>query len=426
MLYAVAEKLQKTSRKFRKASRARWVRWAGFQTLLLLSLFLLSNSTEFFKSPSGDRVLASVSQLRNWGLLNHVSDSHIHAVDAWKIEKGSREVVVAVVDTGIDVNHPDLKANLWKDKETGAHGFDFVSNNANPIDTHGHGTHVAGILGAALNAKAGISGVAHNVSIMAVKYYSNDATGAENLRNSVRALNWAIDHGAKIINYSGGGPEASQEEYRALRRAQEKDILLVVAAGNEKKNSDNPEHYYYPCAYQQLTNVICVAATNIKNELLSSSNWGKNRVDVAAPGEKILSTIPGGKYGYMSGTSQATAFVTGLAALILSKNRSLKPQEVREIIRSTVDRASGLIEKIASGGKVNAYRALAEVNRRSGAKRVIAQKTLTPVKVPAPLAVPTVASGTKKSTLEKKLEKTVFQPVWVPGFSESEWSKISK
>jgi subtilisin family serine protease len=315
-----------------------------------------------------DRFVASVP-LRNWGLQNSVSNSHIHAVDAWKLEEGSRDVVVAVIDTGIDANHPDIKPNLWHDHLTGNYGWDFVANKANPTDDHSHGTHVAGILGATMNAKAGISGVAHRVSIMAVKYYSDHNTGAENLKNSIKALNWAIDHGANIINYSGGGPEFSGEEYAALKRARDKGILLVAAAGNEHQNSDVPENFYYPCAYR-LDNIICVAAINIKNEMLASSNWGKVRVDVAAPGENILSTVPGSKdafgnynpkYAYMSGTSQATAFVTGLAALLLAKDHKLHPDQIRDIIRSSSDKLAGLHDKVFSGGKVNAYAALAQL-----------------------------------------------------------------
>jgi subtilisin family serine protease len=305
--------------------------------------------------------------LQNWGLSNGIGNSHIHALDAWRISEGSRSVVVAVIDTGLDATHPDIKQNLWHDPATGAYGWDFVTNKANPVDEHGHGTHVAGILGATLNAKAGISGVAHQVSIMAVRYYSEKNSGVKNLENSIRALNWAIDHGAKIINYSGGGPEFSQEEYTALRRARDKGVLLVAAAGNEHQDTDKSENFYYPCAYR-LDNIICVASININNKLLPSSNWGKKHVDVAAPGENILSTTPGGRYAYMSGTSQATAFVTGLAALMLAKNPLLKPEEVRETVRATADRVPALDDKVASGGKVNAYAALSSLERGSAAR----------------------------------------------------------
>lgn len=337
---------------------------AKFLSLVATLPALLIVASPIFSS----RSVASVAQFKNWGLSNAVGNSHIHAVDAWKLAEGSRDIVVAVVDTGIDPNHPDIKKNLWHDKNTGVYGWDFVANKPNPNDDHSHGTHVAGILGATLNAKAGISGVAHNVSIMAVKYYSDKNSGAENLKNSIKALNWAIDHGARIINYSGGGPEFSNDEFTALKRARDKGILLVAAAGNERQNTDLVENYYYPCAYR-LDNIICVTAINIRNEILSSSNWGKQRVDVAAPGENILSTVPGGKYSYMTGTSQATAFVTGLAALMLSKDKKLKPDEVRDIIRASVDKIPALRDKVFSGGKVNAFSALTALERRMISKR---------------------------------------------------------
>ncbi len=349
---------------------------------------------------NSERSVASLSQFRNWGLENSVGNSHIHAVDAWKLEEGSRDVVVAVVDTGLDANHPDIKPNLWHEKGTGYYGYDFVANKPNPIDDHSHGTHVAGILGAALNAKAGISGVAHKVSIMAVKYYSEKNTGAENLRNSIKALNWAIDHGANIINYSGGGPEFSGEEYAALKRARDKGILLVAAAGNERQNSDLPENYYYPCAYR-LENIICVAAINIHNEMLPSSNWGKVRVDVAAPGENILSTVPGGKYAYMSGTSQATAFVTGEAALLLSKNSKLHPDQIREIIRTNTDPLPSLKDKVFSGGKVNAYAALASLDRASKLQPSVAALKSE--------AKPSVLSKASNSSGRRIMTKTVLK-----------------
>lgn len=333
------------------------------------------------------RGVASAPHLRNWGLFNRLSNSHIHAPEAWKIEKGSHNIVVAIIDTGIDANHLDLKHNLWKDYASGYYGWDFVKNKPNPIDEHGHGTHVAGIVGAAMNPLTGISGVAHKVSIMAVKYYSDQNSGTQNLQNSIRALNWAIDHGANIINYSGGGPEFSGEEYITLQRARDKGVLVVAAAGNEHQNTDLVKNYYYPCAYKRLTNIICVAAVNIRNELLTSSNWGKTNVDVAAPGENILSTVPGGKYSYMSGTSQATAFVTGLAALILSKNNELRPEQIRDIIRASVDKVSSLKDKVFSAGKINAFAAL----QASMARTEIFQRNLSnkkkPLKKPPPSKV---------------------------------------
>jgi len=234
-------------------------------------------------------------QLKNWGIANTKSKSHVQAIDAWKIEEGSRNVIVAVIDTGIDATHPDLKQNIWRDKDQN-YGWNFVKNQANPSDDHGHGTHVAGIIGAIANAKTGVSGVAQKVSIMGVKYYSETNSGAVNLKNTVKAIEYAVEKGAKIINYSGGGPEFSEEEYLAIKKAEAKGVLFVAAAGNERQDTDVPENYYFPSAYR-LSNIISVAATDIQNHLIRSSNWGKSRVDITAPGENIFSTLPNGRYG---------------------------------------------------------------------------------------------------------------------------------
>lgn len=316
----------------------------------------LSNSIAAFRSTAAIPV---ANPIRNWGLINAEAKSHIDAPDAWKISEGSKDVVVAVIDTGVDPSHPDLAQNIWSDPSSRSErvfGWNFVKDAANPLDDHGHGTHVAGIIGAVGNPKAGVSGVAHQVSIMSVKYYSDSNPGSVNLRNTVRAINYAVDHGARIVNYSGGGPEFSEEEYLAIKRAEEKGVLFVAAAGNEHQNTDLLENYYYPSAYR-LSNVLSVAATDIHNKLLPSSNWG-TKVDVAAPGESIYSTLPGGRYGYMTGTSQATAFVTGTAALLLAQNPKLTPVQIKELIRASADKLPELSGKLASGGRVNAYSAL--------------------------------------------------------------------
>lgn len=295
--------------------------------------------------------------LRNWGLDNKEMNSHVNARKAWKITRGSKKIIVAVIDTGIDANHADLKDNICRKPGTDEYGFDFVTNKKNPEDKHGHGTHVAGIIGATAHTSAGASGVAPNICIMAVRYYSDSASGAQNLANTVKAINYAVDNGANIINYSGGGAEFSAAEMKAIQRAEAKGIIFVAAAGNEYQNTDLPGNSYYPAAYG-LSNIISVAATNIRNKLLPASNWGKKHVHVTAPGENIYSTLPKGRYGYMTGTSQATAFVSGQAALILSENPKLKPAEVREIIMNSVTKVADLDGKIASGGHVDVYAAL--------------------------------------------------------------------
>lgn len=323
----------------------------GIVVVASVAGFSSSGKRKLLKKP-----LIRAEQLKNWGLANNRAKSHIQAIDAWKLEEGSRNVLVAVIDTGLDANHPDLKANVWSGSNK-EYGWNYVTNTANPIDDHGHGTHVAGIVGAIANPKTGVAGVAQKVSIMAVKYYSDANPGSVNLRNTVKAIEYAVNSGAKIINYSGGGPEFSEDEYLAIKKAEAKGVLFVAAAGNERQDTDIPENYYYPSAYK-LTNIISVAATDINNKLLRSSNWGKTKVDVTAPGENIYSTLPNGRYGYMTGTSQATAFVTGIAALMLSKNPNLTPAQIRDLIRASVDVVPELREKVAAGGRVNAYKAL--------------------------------------------------------------------
>ena len=329
--------------------------------LLLIALLFASDQSQCAIHHPQTAIPHKPLVLKNWGLDNTEQKSHIDIRDAWKITKGSKKIIVAVIDTGIDANHPDLKDNIWHKPGTNEYGFDFYTNQKNPIDQHGHGTHVAGIIGATGKANLGASGVAPNISIMAVRYYSENATGQENLNNTIKAINYAIDNGANIINYSGGGAEFSAAEMKAIQRAEEKGILVVAAAGNEYQNTDDAGNAYYPAAYG-LSNIIAVAATNIRNQLLPSSNWGKKHVNVAAPGENIYSTLPNGRYGYLTGTSQATAFVSGLAALILSENPNLKPPEVRRIIMNSVDKFESLERKIASSGRINAYAALREVD----------------------------------------------------------------
>lgn len=307
------------------------------------------------------------SYLKNWGIYNS-KKSDIDALRAWEIEEGNSKTIVAVIDTGIDFNHPDLSENQWHDpKNRRIAGWNFVNNRPNPKDDNGHGTHVAGIIGAALDLAMGVSGVVHYVSIMSLKFYSSSLPGSINLKNTVKAINYAIDHGARIINYSGGGPEFNEDEYLAIKRANQKGVLLVVAAGNERQDINKSVNFFYPASYH-LPNIIAVSALDINNNPVPSSNWGDRKVDVAAPGENIYSTLPGGRFGYMTGTSQATAFVTGIAALLLSHDTKLTPSQIKEIIVSSVDHEYSLEGKVISAGKVNAYSALKTLQKKMLAK----------------------------------------------------------
>jgi thermitase len=334
--------------------------------VVLAYLFIFISSYSYGKDNQFS--IEHVSQLKNWGLINFEDLSDINAPEAWEIEKGNKNIVVAVIDSGIDPFDGNLSPNLWHSPENPLiFGWDFTQNHPNPLDHHGHGTHVSGIIAAKMDSIRGISGVAPNVTIMPVKYWSESNTGLQNLELSIKAIDYAIDNGANIINFSGGGPDFNEKEYLAYKRAESKNILIVSAAGNESQNIDNEDNFYYPASYR-LSNMISVMATDIHNKPVESSNYGKNNVDVSAPGEQIFSILPGNRSGYMTGTSQATAFVSGIAALLLSHNKTLTPKEIKAIIIKSSDRFDQLKDKNVSGGRVNAYSALVLVEKKMLAK----------------------------------------------------------
>jgi thermitase len=307
--------------------------------------------------------IPQVEMIRDWGIYNSQANSHIHAPEAWSITEGNSDVIVAIIDTGISAEDPLLAKNLWRNPlspSKNEYGWDFVTGQPNPKDSHGHGTHIAGIIGALFDRESGITGVTHQVSLMPIRYYSDQNSEAVNLKNSIQAMNYAIDHGAKIINYSGGGPSFSEEEFQALKRAEQKGVLLVAAAGNEHSNTDLPEKAFYPADYP-LSNIISVGANDIFNQIIPSSNWGKQSVYVLAPGDRILSTLPGGRKGNLTGTSQATAFVTGTAALLLARNKNLTPQQIKELIGLSADTSSSFKDRVRTQGHVNAFEALKRV-----------------------------------------------------------------
>lgn len=315
------------------------------------------------------------------------------AARAWEVSQGSRDIRVAVIDTGADVNHEDLRVNVWvnpgesgldakgRDKANNGidddgngyvddvHGWNFVSNNADLTDNHGHGTHIAGIIGAEAGNGKGIAGIAPQVSLMILKYYDPKVQGTDNLKNTVNSIRYAIKMKANIINYSGGGTEFSQEEHDAIEEARKQGILVVAAAGNERSNSDN--HKYFPADYG-LSNIISVTAIDPSTEVLASSNYGTETVDIAAPGQNILSTLPGNSYGYMTGTSQATAFVTGAAVLVMAKKNNLIPEEVKKYILATGDAKSSLIAKTRTNRQLNLYKSLTVLGSAEDASGVVA------------------------------------------------------
>jgi subtilisin family serine protease len=337
-----------------------------------LELTTATNTT----SKVDDEVMVALNDpalAQEWGI------HKVSAQQAWALGRGSKSIVVAVIDTGCDVNHEDLTANLWNNPgESGldakghdkahnqidddgngfiddVHGWNFVSSNADLTDNHGHGTHIAGIIGAEAGNGKGIAGIAPDVSLMCLKYFDPKVPSTDNLKNTVAAIHYARLMKANIINYSGGGVEFSQDEHDAIEDARKAGILFVAAAGNERSNSD--VHHYYPADYG-LTNIISVTAVDPNLQVLPSSNYGSATVDIAAPGQNILSTLPGNAYGYMTGTSQATAFVTGAAVLVMAHRGIRDPELVKKYIIATGDAESQLVNKTASYRRLNLYKAL--------------------------------------------------------------------
>lgn len=308
---------------------------------------------------------------QQWGLLNiGFFDSFSPTVNSTspQIHTCSPSVIVAVVDTGIDYTHPELQDSLyvnsgevgpWKDP-TGkssctdkscngidddgngfvddVSGWDFVHDVAMPYDTHGHGTHIAGIIASKAGNGMGTTGICPEVTIMPLKYYDNSGIGYNNLQNTVRAFQYAVKNGAHIINYSGGGADPALTERIAVEMAQKKGVLFIAAAGND--GHDNAITPYYPASYP-LDNIISVASLNKQNQLLPSSNFGKT-VMVGAPGLTILSTLPSGRFGTMSGTSQATAFVTGAAALLASQYKNISDFDYKQVKRWILEGSKSL------------------------------------------------------------------------------------
>lgn len=310
---------------------------------------------------------------------------------AWDVEKGSEEVVIAVIDSGVDIDHPDLQDNLWvnsdeiqgngiDDDQNGYiddyYGYDFVnidpSNchqaedciqaDANPDDFNGHGTHVSGIIGAHTNNSLGIAGTCQNCKIMSIRSGFSDPYGNGGLPSDaiINGIYYAADNGADIINMSFGGPSRNVDIEAAINYAYSKGSLLVAAAGNSNTSAS-----FYPSMYD---NVLSVAATDENDERASFSNYG-NKIDISAPGVRILSTIPlEGLSGSMSnfavgyqkfnGTSMAAPYVAGVAGLIKSKYPDLSSNEISNLLISGTDPIDQSDGKKIGVGRVNAFNSL--------------------------------------------------------------------
>lgn len=289
------------------------------------------------------------------GLTNKVGKQRadIKALEAWGISTGSKNVVVAVIDTGVDVTHPDLRENIWTDPVTGARGYNAIDDNSDVRDFDAHGTHVSGTIGASGNNGTGVVGVNWNVTIMPVKFLG--PFGGSNA-DAVKAIDFAVRNGAHIINASWGGPSGSQAIKEAIKRAHDKGVLFVTAAGNE--SSDNDRRGSFP-GNHNVPNIVSVAASDNRDNLAADfSNYGDKTVHLAAPGAAITSTIPGG-YDTYDGTSMASPHVAGAAALLLAVNPGLTHLQVKARLASTSDRLFSLRNLlINSGARINLYRLL--------------------------------------------------------------------
>ncbi|WP_337134649.1 S8 family peptidase [Priestia megaterium] len=261
----------------------------------------------------------------------------VQAPDAWDVTTSNGNIKIAIIDTGIQLNHPELSIKLWP-------GYNFVEGNLVPNDGNGHGTHVAGIAAALTENSLGIAGMAPSASLIPVRALDNSGNGL--LSNIANAITYSTNAGAKVINLSLGSSQSSITLENAVNYAWNQGVVVIAAAGNEASSTPT-----YPAAYQ---NVIAVASTDNNDQKSDFSNFG-NWVDLAAPGSTILSTYIGSYYAYLSGTSMAAPHVAGLAALLAAQGQT--NLQIRNTIQSTCDVIPGT-GVYWTYGRINANRAV--------------------------------------------------------------------
>jgi len=349
-----------------------------------------------------------------WGV-NQSSDIDMNLPEAWNMCIGNRSTVVAVIDTGIDYTHPDLRGNMWVNPgEIAGNGLDddgngyiddvyganMINNSGDPYDDHGHGTHVAGTIGAVGDNGTGVVGVNWAVQIIGVKFLS--AGGGGSLGDAIKAVDYVTmlkNRGVNIaaVNNSWGGGGYVQALRDSIERAKNAGIVFVAAAGNSSNNNDL--YPSYPATYDN-ANVVSVASLDSSGAISSFSNYGATTVDIAAPGRDIASTYPGGQYYYMSGTSMASPHVTGALALLKSYAPSMTWSELKDTLLNTGRPLASLNNLVATRALVNSQAMLQDaLNRgRTGpppSPTPTATPTATPTRTPTPMptATPTVVPG---------------------------------
>lgn len=313
--------------------------------------------------------MSNVGQADSEGQAGNIG-SDIGIASLWeKGITGKKNTVVAIIDTGIQWDHPDLAANLYTnpgeidgngidDDGNGlvddVHGWNFADNKNTSSDDNGHGTHCAGVIGAAGNNGVGVAGVNWNVSLMPVKFL--DANGGGTLEAATNAINYARMMKVKVMSNSWGGGGFSDVMYQAIQQVQEQGILFVAAAGNDGVSND-AENPTYPSSYE-LPNVVSVAAIDNRDSLAIFSNYGSKHVHVAAPGVNVYSTYMGSTYKSLSGTSMATPHVAGIAALLSSEHPEWTFDTIKDRLIKTSVPVKTLGRKVMAKGRVSAYNAL--------------------------------------------------------------------
>jgi len=297
-----------------------------------------------------------------------VAGIDINAEKAWDIQTGTKEKIVAIIDTGIDYRHPDLADNMWTndvelngkpgvdDDNNGVvddiYGYNANNDSGDPMDDQGHGSHCAGTIGAKGDDGRGVVGVNWNVRMMAVKFL--DASGSGSLEGAIKAIDYATKMGAHVMSNSWGGGGFTQSLFDSIKRSNEAGAIFIAAAGNDDSNNDSMPSY--PASYD-VENIISVAAIDNKGSRASFSNYGRKSVHIGAPGVNILSTT-GGKYESFSGTSMATPHVSGVAALVWANEPGLTAKELKHRLLATAKPIAGLKGKTKTGAMVDAYAAL--------------------------------------------------------------------
>jgi subtilisin family serine protease len=325
----------------------------------LLSTLAVPNDPDF----------AKLWGLHNTGQTGGKNDADIDAPEAWDITTGG-DVTIAVIDTGVDYNHPDIAASMWKNPKEipgngrdddgngfvdDVYGYDFANNDGDPMDDHYHGTHCAGTIAGVGNNGTGVAGVNWKAKIMALKFLDSNGGGATS--NAILALQYAVKMGAKISSNSWGCVGCkSQALYDAIKAADAQGHLFIAAAGNHGGDNDGTK-VSYPSSYD-LENIIAVAATDSSDNLASFSGYGKTTVDLGAPGVNIYSTKPGNAYTTLSGTSMATPHVAGVAGLLKAYKPDFSHLLIKERLLKTVDPIPALTGKAVTGGRLNAYNAV--------------------------------------------------------------------